>query len=313
MQLIVILLATVSILTILSGVTVFFGSTKGYKVRAMWFLLASIFATFWMLTIAAFLTAKPGTEEAMKWPIRFTFISAILLDNCFLAYVSWRQKFGHLISYIFMIFGAIVSVLIALKPELLYSSVNLSPAGNTIDMNMGPLYFAYTAFFATIVPAVVMAFLRHFIASRRKKEKTTGDIITMTTFGTSSLLTLVFNLVMPLLGRWDLIWIGPLALAATIIALYYTILCYSEFNLTSKWLKFFSYVVIIASLAIIYMLIFALIFSAMFRGATPSTEVIVLNFVMVVIMLILMPAISNITEFIRALISGTPKDTKKEK
>lgn len=310
MQLIVILLATVSILTILSGVTVFFGSSKGYKVRAMWFLLASIFATIWMLTIAAFLSAKPGAEPSLEWPVRFTFISAILLDVCFLSYTSWRQKYGRVNSCFFMVFGLVLSLLIALKPELLYANITLLPSGNSVTMNIGPLYFAYIAFFATIVPAIVIAFLRHFIASHKKKEKTTGDFIIMTSFGISSLFTLAFNLIMPLFGRWDLIWVGPLALSATIIAFYYTILCYSEFTLNSKWLKFFSYVVVIASLAIIYMLIFALIFSAMFRGATPSTEVIVLNFVMVVIMLILMPAISNVTVFIRSLISGTSSEKK---
>ena len=310
MQLIVILLVTVSILTILSGITVFFGSSKGYKVRAMWFLLASLFATIWMLTIAIFLSAKVDQEQALDWPVRLTFISAILLDVSFLAYVSWRQKYGRIISLFFMLFGIVVSSLIALRPELLYNSVNLSPVGNTVTMNIGPLYFAYTAFFATIVPAVIIAFLRHFVAGRRKKEKTAGDIIMMSIFGISSLFTLIFNLIMPLFGSWDLIWVGPLALAATIIAHYYTILCYSEFTLTSLWLKFFSYVVIISSLAIIYMLIFALIFSAMFRGATPSTEVIVLNFIMVVIMLILMPAIANITAFIRSLISGESTEKK---
>lgn len=310
MQLIVILLATVSILTILSGITVFFGSTRGYKVRSLWFLLASVFATIWMLTIAAFLSAKPGSEKAMEWPVRFTFISAVLLDVCFLAYASWRQKFGQIITYVFMIFGAVVSTLIALAPELLYTKITLLPSGNSVTINIGPLYIAYNAFFATVVPAIIIAFLRHYGSSRKNKEKITGDIIMMSSFGLSSVLTLACNLIMPLFGRWDLVWVGPLALAATIIALYYTILCYSEFSLKSLWLKIFSYVVIIASLAIIYMLIFSLIFAAMFRGATPSTEVIILNFVMVVIMLILMPAISNIVVFIRTLISGKPTENK---
>lgn len=310
MQLIVILLATVSILTILSGATVFFGSTKGYKVRALWFLLAAMFATIWMLTISVFLSAKPGSEKAIEWPIRFTFISAVLLDVFFLAYTSWRQKFGRINTFVFAIYGVIVSLLIAFKSEWLYTDVILLPSGNSVTLNIGPLFFAYAAFFATIVPAVTIAFLRHYISSLKKKEKTTGDIIIMTAFGISSLFTLLFNLIMPLLGRWDLIWVGPLALAATIIAFYYMTLCYSEFTLESVWLKLFSYIVIITSLAIIYMLIFALIFSAMFRGATPSTEVIVLNFVMVMIMLILMPAISNIIVFIRSLISGKPAQKK---
>lgn len=312
MQLIVILLVTVSILTILSGITVLCGSSRKYRVRAAWFMLAAIFATVWMLTISAFLISEPGSEEALNWPVRWTFISAILLDVCFLAYTSWMQKFGRVITCIFIIFGAIVSILIALKPELLYTSLNLSKAGNSVTMNIGPLYFAYIAFFATIVPAVVLALCRHYISNR--KSKPTGDVIIMVSFGISSLVTLVFNLVLPLFGNWNIVWLGPLALSATIIAFYYTILKYGTLNLSSIWLRLFSYTVIIASAAIVYMIIFALIFAGMFRGATPSTEVIVLNFVMIMIILILMPAVTEISNSIRALISSSKveKDEKKK-
>ena len=310
MQLIVILLATVSFLTILSGVTVFFGSTKGYKVRAFWFLLAALFATVWMQTITCFLIAKPGSEEALSWPIRLTFISAILLDIAFLAYTSWMQKFGRIISCIFIIFGSLVSIWIACCPEALYTDVSFTNVGNSVKMVIGPLFVIYVVFFSTIVPAIIFALFRHYLSERKKKNKITGDIIIMTSFGISSLITVAFNLAMPLLGYWDLIWLGPLALSITIISFYYTILRYSVLNLQSIWLRAFSYIVIFSSLAIIYMVIFSLIFAGMFRGAQPSTEVIILNFVMIIIFLILMPAINELLIFVRSLISSK-QDKKK--
>ena len=133
----------------------------------------------------------------------------------------------------------------------------------------------------------------------------------MLAFGGSSTLVLIFNLILPLFNNWSLIWIGPLALSATIIGFYYTILRYRSLNLASVWLKIFSYVVLISSIAIIYMIIFALIFTALFRGSMPSVEVIVLNFIMILVFLILMPALSEIMTFIRSLISG-PKELQKE-
>ncbi len=307
MQLIVILLVTVSVLTLLSGITVFFGSSKKYRVRAFWFLLAAIFATVWMVTISQFLVAEPGSEEALSWPIRFTFISAILLDIAFLAYTAWMQKFGKIMTLVFLIFGLIVSALIAIKPELLYSEVVLSKTGNAVTMNIGPLYIAYNAFFGTIVPAVIYALIRHYLEKKKSTNKPVGDIIIMASFGVSSVITLIFNLILPLFGNWNLIWLGPLALSATIIGFYYTILRYSTLNLSSMWLRLFSYIVIVCSLAIIYMMIFALLFASMFRGATPSTEVIVLNFIMIVIIIILMPAVNELSNFIRSLISNSQK------
>lgn len=311
MQLIVILLATVSVLTILSGAIVFFGASKGDKVRSTWFFLAAFFATIWMSSISLFLIATPDWEESIDWHVKWTFISAILIDVAFLGYVAWREKYGKIITSIFLCFGLIISALIMINPSSLYSAIILSHTGNSVVMNIGPVYMAYNAFFATIVPTVVVTLLRQYIKTRSDRKKG-GDIVIMISFGISSLITLVANLIMPLMGTWSAIWLGPLALSATIIAFYYTILRYRSLNLSSIWLKILSYIVIITSLAIIYMIIFSIIFAALFRGSTPSTEVIILNFIMILIFLALMPAMNELSVFIHSLISGHDTTHRKE-
>ena len=109
-----------------------------------------------------------------------------------------------------------------------------------------------------------------------------------------------------------MIWIGPLALAVTILAVYYTILRYRMLNLNSIWLRVFSYVVIISSIAIVYMVIFSIIFAALFKGSTPSTEVIVLNFIMILIFIALIPAMNSLLTSVKSLIAAptTKKDQK---
>ena len=311
MQLIVILLATVSILTFLSGAIVFFGSSKGDRIRSAWYFAAAFFATVWMASIAFFLTAGPETAETIDWHVNWTFISAIFLDAAFLGYGAWQKKYGKILTLVFLLLGVAVSATILLSPSSLYSDVILSKVGNAVTMNIGPLYFAYIAFFALIVPAIIAVFFGQFLKTSSKRKRG-GDIVTMLSFGLSSTVVLIFNLIMPLFGRWDLIWLGPLALAATIIGVYYTILRYHMLNLASIWLRLFSYVVVIASVAIVYMIIFSVIFAALFRGSTPSTEVIILNFIMISIFLVLMPAMNGLTNQIRSLISGT-KPNEEEK
>ena len=137
-------------------------------------------------------------------------------------------------------------------------------------------------------------------------------MIIMVSFGISSLLTFFGDLILPLLGNWEMVWLGPLALAVTIISFYYTILRYRSLNLSSIWLKIFSYIVIISSIAIVYMVIFSIIFAALFRGSTPSSEVIILNFIMILIFMSLMPAMSELSGFIRSLISGPQTNKPKE-
>ena len=311
MQLIVILLATVSVLTFLSGAIVFFGSTKGDRIRSAWFFLAAIFATVWMTSISFFLTASPSSIDAIDWHVKWTFVSAIILDLAFLGYVAWKEKYGQALTLIFFIFGSVISVLIFYSPESLYTAVTLSRTGNSVEMNIGLLYFAYIGYFAAIVPAIIAMLLKQFVKTRSERKKG-GDLTIMLSFGASSTVVLIANLILPLFGNWSAIWLGPLALSATIIGFYYTILRYRSLNLASIWLKIFSYIVIIASLAIIYMLIFSVIFAGLFRGSTPSTEVIVLNFIMVLIFLLLMPAMNQLVTFIRSLImSQNSKSGKK--
>ncbi len=302
MQLIIILLATVSILTFLSGVIVFFGATKGAKVRSVWFFLAAIFATVWMASISLFLIADPNWANIIDWHVKWTFVSAILIDISFLGYVAWPEKIGRILTFIFLVAGIIISLLIFIEPGLLYSSINLAKTGNSVTMNIGPLYFAYIGFFCVIVPAVVLSLLRQYIKTRSNRKKG-GDLVIMLSFGASSTLVLISNLILPLFGNWNMVWLGPLALSATIIGFYYTILRYRSLNLASIWLKIFSYIVIIASIAIVYMVIFSIIFAALFRGSTPSTEVIILNFIMIMVFLLLMPAMSEVVSFVRSLIS----------
>ena len=312
MQLIVILLTTVSVLTFLSGAIVFFGSTKKDRIRSAWYFLAAIFATVWMTSISFFMIAPTTAVETINWHVNWTFISAIFLDAAFLGYGAWSKKYGKPITLLFCLLGIIISGAILISPESLYTEVTLSKLGNTVTMNMAPLYFAYIGFFGAIVPVIIMVFLNQFIKARSERKRG-GDIITMASFGISSTLVLIFNLILPLFNNWSLIWIGPLALAVTILAVYYTILRYRMLNLSSIWLRVFSYTVMVASMAIVYMIIFSVIFAALFRGSAPSTEVIILNFIMIVIVIALVPAINGLMDYIKSLINNDNLDKGKTK
>ena len=119
MQLIVILLIIVSILTFLSGATVFFGAKKGERLRSFWFFVATIFAAIWTISICLFLRATPESNLNMVWHTNWTYISAIFIDIALLAYISWQGKYGRLLSLFFMIFGIILTGVFINNPSLL--------------------------------------------------------------------------------------------------------------------------------------------------------------------------------------------------
>lgn len=302
MQLIAILLITVSILTLLSGIIVFLGSKKGEKGKTAWFLIATIFATLWMISISIFLIAPPEWSDTIAWHVNWTYINAIFIDVALLGYIVWNQKYGKLITLIFLVLGTTLVAVFVANPSLLYTEIILSGSGNSLVTNIGPYYFIYIAFFSLLVPTVIGSLLYQIIKTRSERKKG-GELVLLIGFTISGTASLIFNLILPF-WRWDLVWIGPLAISTTIIAFYYSILRYRALNLSSIGLKILSYVVIMASLAIVYMIIFSIIFAAMFKGSTPSTEVIMLNFIMILIFLLLMPALNELNVFIRPLITG---------
>lgn len=300
MQLITILMFTVSVLTILSGATVFFGAKKGERLKSFWFLVATIFATIWMVSICLFLTVSPGSEDVMVWHTNWTYISAIFIDVALLAYISWHEKYGKFITAFFLVFGLILAGMFISNPNLLYTEIILSPTGNGLVTNIGVFYFIYIGFFCLLIPAVIFTLIRQIMGSKSSKKRG-GELVLLIGFAISGTMALIFDLILPL-WRWDLVWIGPLAIATTIIAFYYSILRYRVLDLSSIWLKVLSYIVIITTIAVIYMIIFATVFAVLFKGSTPSIEVIILNFIMIVIFLLLTPAINETTGFIRELI-----------
>lgn len=310
MQLIAILLTTVSVLTFLSGLAVFAGSKKSDRARSAWFFVATIFATIWMVTISLFLIAAPDwSRDLMTALVDLTYLSAIFIDIALLGYIAWRYRAGKITTIIFLIAGIIFAGIFIANPSLLYTDIVLTNAGNSLVTNIGPFYFTYIAFFCALVPAVLITLLRQILRSKSDRIKN-GDVVLLIGFGISGTVSLIFNLILPL-WTWDLIWLGPLAISTTIIAFYYTILRYRALQLGSRWLNILSYIVLITSAAVLYMIVFYIIFLAMFRGSSPSIEVIILNFIMVLFFLLLMPAMNELTSFIHSLISNEEHDAKK--
>lgn len=310
MQLIAILLITVSILTLLSGIAAFFGATKGDRARSAWFFVATVFAMVWTVAISLFLIATPEWDH-MPLLVNLTYVSAIFIDIALLGYISWRKKAGKITTLIFLVAGIIFTGFFVNNPGLLYSDIILTSAGNSLVPNFSPFYFTYIGFFCALVPAVLITLLKQILDSRSNRVKN-GDLVLLIGFAISGTASLVFNLILPL-WTWDLIWLGPLTISTTIIAFYYTILRYHAINLKSRWLKTLSYIVIITSAAVLYMMVFYVVFVAMFRGSTPSMEVIILNFIMVLFFLLLMPAMSEVVIFVRSLITGEEPAPKGKK
>ncbi len=312
MHLIVILLIIVGALTMLSGVITFMGSSRADRVKSFWYLLTTFFTVTWIAGIEQFSIASADQGGIVEFHAQWGLVSVVLADAVFLGYAIWNRPHGKAITLSAIVVALILSLVIFLNPHEFYSGITYSNTGNSIDFKIGPLCLAYMGYFFIIVPLTMWGFWRQHLQTRSER-KQASNLIMLLSFGIGSGIVMLADFILPLTGNWEVLWLGPLAIAVVVLLIYYVTLRYRELNLSSGWLRLLSYVVVITSIAIVYIIIFSLIFAALFRGSTPSTEVIVLNFIMILIFIALTPAMDGLLKFIQPLISEQKPEEVNEK
>lgn len=306
MNLINVLVVAISGLTILSALTLVFGSKKAERLRSLWFLAAAVGEVMWAVSIAGFLSLGTGeTDYAVApWLIKGIYVGAIIMDSTILGYVAWKYRFGKVLTTLFLVAGAVLITIFLYDPSVLYSSFTLSSAGNVVHyitpMEGGWFFGAYIVYFCTIVPAFCLATI-YRIRKATDRDTKKGYLFFMIGLAVAGFLSLIFDLI-GAAERYGLIWVGPLAIGLTMLGFYYAVLRYRMITIATGWLKVMSTVVLVSSAVIVYLLIFHLIFSALFRINNPSFQVILLNFIMIAIVLLLTPAIGEIWSMIKSLI-----------
>ena len=302
MQLITILLIIMAVLSILSGGAILVGSRKGEKLRSAAFCVATLGAGLWAASIAAILALEPGQEDLIPLVMYGVYIPAVVMDMGFVMYTAWRYKIGKVLTILVWLVAVVLIGMLIHDPSLLYNSVTLSYDGISADLVDGWYYWLYLIYFVSAT-FVMASFLIYDIAKGKNKGVRVGNLIFLAGFSVTGMLSLIFDILLPFWVRYDLIWVGPMAIGFTIVGLYYAILRYKLIQMSASWLKVMSYVILMTSAALVYMIIFFVIFTALFKIPNPSTSIFVLNFVMVVIVMLLMPVLNETLAFINSLIS----------
>lgn len=302
MHFIYMLVIAVAVLTILAALALVFGSAKSEKPRSVWFLVAAIGEVIWAVSIAVFLSLGNGEVDYRVAPhlVLGIYIGALIMDAGLLAYVSWKYKFGKSSSLVFIAFSIILATLLIYNPSILYSEIVLKDSGNSVAVGLSPYYIAYLTFFF-LLNLTIFFFLIRQIKHASNESSKRGYLFFLIGMMCTGVLSGIFDLILPL-TRYDLIWVGPITIGLTILGFYFSILKYKMVAINVRWLKMLSAVVLLSGAFIVYLLIFHLVFSALFKVANPSFQVILLNFIMVAIVLALVPAFSEIISLTKSLI-----------
>jgi hypothetical protein len=224
------------------------------------------------------------------------------MDIGLMFYMCWAYKIGKVMAILFCLYGLFLIGALLYDPSFLYTDIKLSLTnGNSLHMVVDWYYWLYCIFFV-LATFILLSTVLYRIGQSTHKRNRIGYIVFLVGFSITGILALIFDILLPV-TNYSLIWVGPLAIGTTILSFYYSILRYHILNLSARWMNIFSYIILMMSAAVLYMIIFFLVFSTLFRVTSPSPEVFLLNFIMVLIMLFMIPLINELGAFMKSLIA----------
>lgn len=301
MSLISLLVIAVSVLAVMCGLLAVVGSSKADRKRMFWFLGTMVFGTVWGVSIAAFLALEPQHASVAPGLVAGIYVGGALMMQSLLGFGAWKSPIGKVLFGVSLAYVVFLFTMLWQDPSIMFGPITISNQGNSVELINAWPYWSYGAFFA-IDTSIVWLFLFQRIRKTRIKRIRQGDTIFLIGLATTGVLAGLFDVILPPI-RYDLIWVGPLALSTTAIAFYYALLRFRTVSMDSHWLRVLSSVVLTICGVVVYMLLFYIVFTALFKIPNPSTSVLVLNFLMIVIVLLLMPVLSEIKASINSLIS----------
>lgn len=306
MEFVTILDLIVSVLILLTGFAVFVGSEKKNRIESFWFLIMTIGTALWGAMIGIFLSLPDDAGTVAPWIIWGLYTGAPIMLTGFVGYVGWRIKAGKAMTIFYLMVALVLSAILVMNPSVLYSRIALGDNGNTVTLAGGWFYWVYTIFCAaTALTMLGFALLRLVHAKSHNEKMGLMTLVIGTTI--AAIFITIFDLMLPL-KNYSLIWVGPLATGLNILFFYYEILRYHMIVVTTNWLKILSYIILMMTGACIYITVFYVVFMAIFHQQQPTTAVLVLNFVMITIMLLMIPIISEIGAFMKSLITRQEVD-----
>ena len=309
MQLTTLLLVIVAILTALSGIAVLSGAHKGDRLQAFLFFFTTMAALVWAVGIGIFLSIPDDASPAVAHAaINMIYVGAPVMCWGLMAYTCHKYLPGKIGMAILAVACMVFATLIILQPGLLYNGYDLNEVtGNIVHVRQNAFYILYGVyhFIAVGLYMVGLWYAAHSAKLERVKK---ANLMVLAGFTITGVLALIFDFILPYFGKYDTIWVGILAMSIAWIFHYYAILRYKLLDLSSPWLRGLSRIIVMSLAAIAYLVIFFIIFAALFKVPAPSIQVIILNMLMIVAVMLLFPALNELSTFVGSLASADEVD-----
>jgi hypothetical protein len=301
-------------LTAVVGVSVLTSNRRQKeRVSALSFSLAIFGSALWVLFVQLFRNATSEVDAGV-FHQAFAVASLLIPLGCLLYAISLlsRKALAIIVSVAAFLGVALVGALILLNSQLFYTDIVLSAGNNYAILADGFLTTAYFGVFGVYMALAIAIIIAKAIMTKKDANLRQGLIRLGCGIALSTAFSSAFSVVLPIIGSYELFWLGPLSVAVITLFVYFVTLRYRLFISSSSLLRLFTYLVVVAIASILYVCLFYLVFTLVFRGAAPSDEILFFHFIMMILVILTLPSINHTIEYIKKIISDNGSERPNE-
>ncbi len=214
------------------------------RLSRWYFAYFSIAMGAWAVLISVYINS-PDSSIA-HWVVRFYYIAAAALVHGFVLFCRQLEPSLHTIDTKGLGAAFAFICLLAFTPGLL---LDFNQA-NEVGLNMAP-YMLYSIYFmATYVIAMIMLRAAYKLSANKTKRLQRSALLLAT--GIAFPAGAFFNLILPALGNYDLIAIGPLFVFPIVLIVGYSMLKHGLFDVRQATVRSVGYVASLVSFVGVY-------------------------------------------------------------
>lgn len=278
-------LGIVALMALILGMLVLKKSKRHYDTK-QWFFLVCLCLAVWSAGLEVFSLADNGAalDIASRWfyvaSAVFCPALAIFTAKSFLPLTKSVRSFIFISSSLFIVF----SIYIILAPEFI---INVSEVTAPVDFSQIPInsinYVVFATFFSVFF---LIAMWFGYVAWRKSDNIRRKQVaIYMTGLLVSSIPGFVVDLLLPSLGDYRYVWVGPVAIILFLFAIMYSIVKYRLMDVKTAVARSVSYMLLLIALAVVYVISAYIISIVIFqRTLTIDSRVNFMNMILAILL-----------------------------
>lgn len=220
-----------------------------------YFFATMVGTSLWSFGIAVFLVARDAqtalTAAGVYYAAAALIAVATLLVSLSLgAKQPVRRQTAFLVSVPFVL----IATALIVSPGILIQGVTIGESDIHNTASLVPwAYGLYGVYFLLYFGGALAVMLRRFIGSRGRTRLRLRYVLSA--YSVAGAIGMLFNLILPALGNYDYIWVGPLGLLVFVPIVYIAIIRYGLFDVKLAVSRTIVYVLTLSVIASLYVLI----------------------------------------------------------